>query len=56
MENHPIVDPMGMCPEFRRGLLSLEEEPAACENCEYYDEGRCLRRGEAAAREASQTT
>ncbi len=56
MNNETIVDPTGLCPEFRRGLWSLEEEPAACENCEYYDEGRCLRRREAAAGEADQTT
>ena len=56
MEHPTMVEPQGLCPEFRRGLWSLEEEPAACENCEYYDEGRCLRRREAAAREADQTT
>jgi hypothetical protein len=35
------VDPQSSCREFRHGAWSLEEEPAVCENCEYYDEGLC---------------
>ena len=56
MENPVLVEPNGLCPKFLRGLWSLEEEPAACENCKYYDEGRCLRKGEAAAPKKPYTT
>ena len=34
------------CADFRHGSWSLEEEPAVCENCEYYDEGLCFHRQE----------
>jgi len=40
------VDPQSSCAAFRHGSWSLEEEPAVCENCEHYDEGRCFRPGE----------
>ena len=56
MEKGIPADPLGLCPVFQRGLWSLEEEPAACENCEYYDEGRCFRKEKAVASEEAQTT
>ncbi len=37
------VDGQFSCADFRHGYWSLEEEPSVCENCEYYDEGRCFR-------------
>ena len=56
MEKGIPMDPMWLCRDFQRGLWSLEEEPAACENCEYYDKGRCFRQEKAAASEEVQTT
>ena len=41
-EKGVIVEPDHMCPAFSRSIVSLDEEPAACENCEYYEEGRCF--------------
>ena len=41
-----IVDAQFSCVEFHHGFWSLEEEPSVCENCEYYDEGRCFRKRE----------
>ena len=29
------------CAKFRHGFWSLDEEPAVCENCEFYDDGFC---------------
>ena len=37
------VDAQFSCAEFRHGFWSLEEEPSVCENCEFYDEGRCFK-------------
>ena len=55
-ENGVFVEPDHMCPAFSRSIVSLDEEPAACENCEYYEEGRCFRKEKAAASEETQTT
>ena len=35
------VDAQSSCAKFRHGFWSLDEEPAICENCEFYDEGFC---------------
>lgn len=35
------VDAQSSCARFRHGFWSLDEEPAVCENCEFYDEGFC---------------
>ena len=40
------VEAQSSCPEFRHGCWSLEEEPAVCENCGYYDEGFCIHQKE----------
>ncbi len=37
------VEAQSSCREFRHGLWSLEEEPSVCENCEFYEDGRCFR-------------
>ena len=37
------VDANYSCAEFRHGYWSLEEEPSVCENCEFYEEGRCFK-------------
>jgi len=42
-ENGKPVDSQFSCAEFRHGFWSLDEEPAVCENCEFYDEGLCCR-------------
>ncbi len=42
-QNGKPVEAQNSCREFRHGLWSLEEEPSVCENCEFYEEGRCLR-------------
>ncbi len=47
-ENGIIVDAQHSCREFRHGFWSLEEEPSVCENCEFYDEGRCFKDGKTA--------
>ena len=39
-KQHP-VDAQSSCASFRHGYWSLDEEPAVCENCEFYDEGFC---------------
>ena len=42
------VDPRHSCADFRRGAWSLEEEPAVCESCEFFDENRsCCRKAPA---------
>jgi len=43
-ENGKRVDAQNSCAEFRHGFWSLDEEPAVCENCEFYDDGGfCLK-------------
>ena len=43
------VEAQSSCREFRHGLWSLEEEPSVCENCEFYEDGRCFREAESEA-------
>ena len=35
------VDAQSSCAQFRHGFWSLDEEPAVCENCEFYEDGLC---------------
>lgn len=43
-ENEKTVKkPQDCCPHYERGLWSLDEEPAICDTCRFYEEPCCER-------------